>query len=237
MTSENAIAATSVDATYASLWRFGASLSQSELVPAHYQGKPANCFIAVDFARHMGLPVLAVMRGTHVVKGKLGFAAEFVIARINSSGKFDEPVSYDESGTPGEDDYRVRAGAPIKGKMFWGPWVTWAMVVAEGWASNPKYKSMPDVMMPYRAATFFGRRYAPETLFGMQTVEELEDLDAAGQLPRDVQAESAADAINAELEAASEPEGDAERSEEDAHVDALAEQDEDMRVWAQGEAS
>lgn len=55
--------------------------------------------------------------------------------------------------------------------------------------------------------------------------------------PRDVEVESAADAINAELEAASEPEGDAERSEEDAHVDALAEQDEDMRRWAQGEAS
>ncbi len=232
--SENAVTTTATDAAYASLWRFGASLAKSELVPAHYQGKPANCFIAVDFAKHMGLPVLAVMRGTHVVKGKLGFAAEFVIARINSSGKFDEPLSYEEEGTIKAGDYRVRCSAPIKGKEFRGPWVSLEMAKAEGWTSNSKYQSMPEVMLGYRAATLFGRRCAPETLFGVQTVEEIEDMAAAGQLPRDVEPESAADAINAELEAETQPEPvEVEAEITDAEADEQAARDE----WAKGGAA
>lgn len=238
MSNENAVT-TAADATYASLWRFGASLAKSELVPAHYQNKPANCFIAVDFAKHMGLPVLAVMRGTHVVKGKLGFAAEFVIARINSSGKFDEPLSYEEEGDIRKGDYRVRCTAPIKGKVFRGPWVSLEMAKAEGWTSNAKYQSMPEVMLGYRAATLFGRRCAPETLFGVQTVEEIEDMAAAGQLPRDVDHESAADALNAELEAKPDAEPDAPREVESDEPDEDADADEQAArdAWAKGGAA
>jgi hypothetical protein len=50
--------------------------------------------------------------------------------------------------------------------------------VLEGWVSKDgsKWKTMPDVMLRYRAASFFGRLYAPEVLNGMKTVEEIEDI-------------------------------------------------------------
>ena len=34
---------------------------------------------------------------------------------------------------------------------------------------------MPDVMLRYRAASFFGKLYAPELLMGLQTAEEVRD--------------------------------------------------------------
>ena len=35
---------------------------------------------------------------------------------------------------------------------------------------------MPDMMLRYRSASFFGRLYLPEVLNGMYAVEELEDI-------------------------------------------------------------
>jgi hypothetical protein len=48
----------------------------------------------------------------------------------------------------------------------------------EGWYSKAgsKWKTMPELMLRYRAAAFFGRLYAPEILMGMKTVEEIEDV-------------------------------------------------------------
>jgi hypothetical protein len=35
---------------------------------------------------------------------------------------------------------------------------------------------MPEVMVRYRTASFFGKLYAPELLMGLQTVEEMQDI-------------------------------------------------------------
>ena len=48
---------------------------------------------------------------------------------------------------------------------------------AEGWTANPKWKNMPEQMLGYRAASFFARMYCPEALMGLQTYEEVEDIE------------------------------------------------------------
>ena len=52
------------------------------------------------------------------------------------------------------------------------------MAKAEGWVdkSGSKWKTMPELMMRYRAAAFFGRLYAPEITMGMHSVEEIVDI-------------------------------------------------------------
>lgn len=192
--------------------------AQSSVVPKHYQQSPANVLIALDYAKHMREPVLGIMRCTFVVHGTMGFKSEFLIGKANASGIFDEPIQYEDFGTPGEKDFRVRAGAPVKGKMLWGPWVTWRAVSEEGWLKNAKYQSMPELMFRYRAATFFVRQTCPQVLFGAQTVEELEDVAAAEQRqsPRDVDIEGPA-ALTAKIQArarATEPQPRVEREPE-----------------------
>lgn len=63
------------------------------------------------------------------------------------------------------------------GDKLEGPPVSMEMAVAEGWygKNGSKWQTMPDVMLRYRAASFFGKLYAPELLMGLQTAEEAHD--------------------------------------------------------------
>jgi hypothetical protein len=44
-------------------------------------------------------------------------------------------------------------------------------------ANNPQWKSVPRLMITYRAATYFARVHCPEVLLGMQTTEEMQDMN------------------------------------------------------------
>jgi len=52
------------------------------------------------------------------------------------------------------------------------------MAKAEGWfqKNGSKWQTMPEQMLRYRAASFFGKLYAPEILMGMSTSDELHDI-------------------------------------------------------------
>jgi hypothetical protein len=54
-----------------------------------------------------------------------------------------------------------------------------AMAKAEGWStkSGSKWVTMPEQMLRYRAAAFFARIYAPDITLGMQTSEEMRDIE------------------------------------------------------------
>jgi len=58
------------------------------------------------------------------------------------------------------------------------PTVSIEMAVKEGWygKSGSKWQTMPEVMLRYRTASFFGKLYAPELLMGLQSVEEVRDV-------------------------------------------------------------
>ena len=52
------------------------------------------------------------------------------------------------------------------------------MAKDEGWLSKSgsKGKTMPEVMLRYRAASAIGRLYAPDVLMGFRSQEEVEDM-------------------------------------------------------------
>ena len=78
-----------------------------------------------------------------------------------------------------------------------GPTVSIQMAIDEGWLTKngSKWLTMPEVMLRYRAASLFGRLYAPELLMGLQSQEEAEDIAASqarevtGQRVREVDLE------------------------------------------------
>jgi hypothetical protein len=61
-----------------------------------------------------------------------------------------------------------------------GPTVTMEMAKAEGWIdkTGSKWKTMPELMLKYRAAAFFGRLYAPEIMMGLYSADEIVDIAA-----------------------------------------------------------
>lgn len=64
------------------------------------------------------------------------------------------------------------------GERLESPVISIDMAIAEGWLTKngSKWQTMPEVMLRYRAAAFFGKLYAPELLMGLQTAEEAHDI-------------------------------------------------------------
>lgn len=63
------------------------------------------------------------------------------------------------------------------GERLESPEVSIQMAIDEGWLTKKgsKWQTIPELMLRYRCASFFGRLYAPELLMGLQTSEEVHD--------------------------------------------------------------
>jgi len=161
------------------LQRVAKAFASSTLVPQAYQGNLANCMIALNLARRLKADELMVMQNLYIVHGNPGWSSKFLIACVNTCGRF-SALRYEWRGTPGADDFGCRAWAIEKdtGARLDGVWVDWKMVKAEGWNSKAgsKWKTMPEQMFVYRAAAFWQRAYAPEISMGLSTADELADV-------------------------------------------------------------
>ena len=151
-------------------------LSSSSLVPTAYQGNIANTFIALEMATRTGSSPLAVMQNLYIVHGRPAWSAQFVIAALNACGKF-SPLRFEIAGEGDKRTCKAWAVEHGTGERLEGPPVSVEMAKAEGWygKNGSKWQTMPELMLRYRAATFFGRLYAPDILMGMRTSEELHD--------------------------------------------------------------
>ena len=162
------------------LQRAGKLLSVSPLVPKDYRDNPASCAIALNLANRIGCDPLMVMQNLFIVQGRPGWGAQFLIATFNSCGRFTS-LRFEFSGTEGEDDWGCRAWAIelSTNTRIQGAKVTIKLAKAEGWfgKSGSKWQTMPEQMLMYRCASWFIKAYAPEVSMGLQTKEELEDID------------------------------------------------------------
>lgn len=156
-------------------YKFANIFAKSDIVPAHYRGKPENTFIAVQTAYRMNLDPMLIMQNTYVVKGKLGMNSAFAISLANSSGIFEGGIRYKLEGK--NEQLKVTATARVK---VTGEEISYTIAmseaIAEGWTENKKYKTLPELMLRYRAAIFLIRTHVPEVLNGMHMVEEIEDM-------------------------------------------------------------
>jgi hypothetical protein len=151
------------------------ALSSSTLVPKEFQGNPANCLIALNMAQRLKADPFMVMQSLDIIHGRPSFRAQFLIAMVNSSGRF-TPLQFRMTGE-GATRACVAHCQTIKGEAVEGPEISMAMAKAEGWLtkSGSKWQTMPELMLRYRAAAFFARLYAPDITLGMATTEELRD--------------------------------------------------------------
>ena len=160
--------------------RAAKSLAASTLVPKDFQGAEnvPNCLIALEYAHRLKASPLLVMQSMYVIHGRPSFAASFMVAMVNASGKF-SPIAFQMSGAGDDKTCIAYAANRETGEVVEGPPVSIRIAKAEGWYSRKgsKWQTMPDLMLRYRAATFFARLYAPEVLLGMQTHEEYLDAE------------------------------------------------------------
>lgn len=165
----------------------------------------SNCVLALNMAQRIQADPLMIMQNLYIVEGRPGWSSQFVIASINACGKFSplrfkmedkgaKEVEWTTTVWEGPQGQRRRREVQHKaiiqnkectawaiekatGERLDGPTVSMEMAVQEGWfgKNGSKWQTMPDVMLRYRAASFFGKLYAPELLMGLQSAEEIHD--------------------------------------------------------------
>lgn len=159
--------------------------ANSSLVPATFKGDIGACIIAMNMANRMGADILQVMQSLYIVHGKPSFSSAFLIACFNRCGRF-STIRYRMEGERNTDNWSCTAYCTelATGDIVEGVTVTIAMAKSEGWynKTGSKWKTMPELMMRYRAATFLIRSVAPEIALGFQTTEEAIDITDKAQV-------------------------------------------------------
>ena len=160
--------------------RMAKMLCNSTIVPENYRGDKniGNCVIALEIASKMEMSPLSVMQNLFIIKGKPSWSAQFLIGKLNSSGRF-SALRFEFKGESSNTDWGCRAYAKDKeGEILYGTWVTMKMATSEGWygKNGSKWKTMPELMLQYRAAAFFCRIYAPDLSLGLPTSDEVYDI-------------------------------------------------------------
>ncbi len=178
----------------------------------------ANCVVSLNMAQRMGADPLMVMQNLYIVEGRPSWSSQWIIAAINGCGRFsplrfelknlgEKEVEYEVTKWVNRERQTTKHKATVQnlecvawaieretGERITSPAVNIEMAVKEGWygKNGSKWQTMPEVMLRYRTASFFGKLYAPELLMGLQTVEEMQDIvidatqDASGGYSVDI---------------------------------------------------
>lgn len=173
--------------TQAKLMEVATMLSKSTIIPITYQNRPENCYIAIDMAFRIGVSPMMVMQNLYVIQGKPIFSGQAITAMIRSNPQFKD-VELHFVGEEGKDTWGAYVTA-IKistGKILKGGTVTLAIAKKEGWfqKAGSKWQTMPEIMLAYRAHTWFGRVYCPELLMGLQSPDEVADVSTGSTQER-----------------------------------------------------
>lgn len=186
------------------LQRQAKMFTHSTLVPQQFQGEQnmGNAIIALEMSTRMNASPLMVMQNLYIVYGNPGWSSKFLIATFNQCGRF-EAIKYRPTGEKGTDSQGIIAYTREKGsdEIIAGPEVTIALAKQEGWygKKGSKWKTMPDQMLRYRAAAWLIRTTAPEISMGLQTADEIIDVEGKVVDTADVVAETIEKNANSEV--------------------------------------
>lgn len=191
----------------------------------------SNCVIALNMSNRMGADPLMVMQNLYLIEGRPAWSSQFIMAAINSCGRFsalrfelvdlgEKEVEY--TTTEWVDRKKSTTVKKVKiqdmscvafaieretGERIESSKITIEMAVKEGWygKNGSKWQTMPEQMLRYRAASFFGRVYAPELLMGLRSADEEQDRIIDVTPERDVSEQADANQLKREILGAKSP--------------------------------
>ena len=173
------------------------ALSQSTIVPKEYQGNEANAMVAIEIAQRLQTSPLMVMQNLNVIQGRPSWSAQFLIAMVNGSGKYEMELQFDEKQDEKGKPFSCQCWTMRHGRKVTGIKITMDMAEKEGWLrkNGSKWQTMPQVMLRYRSASFFARMNCPELTLGYYSKDEVLDgdfkeyplEDMAEQVKKDIQ--------------------------------------------------
>ena len=157
-------------------WDMAEMLSQSQLIPKPFQGRPADVVVAMMWAHSLQIPVVQGLNHIAVINGKPSLFGDGLLAVVMSSGQ----CSGFKETYVGEGD-QLTATCTVTRKGLEAPFVG-SFSVADAklaglWGKAGPWKMYPKRMLKMRARAFALRDAFPDVLSGMASAEELQDID------------------------------------------------------------
>lgn len=173
-------------ASFALLKQMAMIFANSHIVPTVFRANPNNALIACHMAQRMNCDPLTVMQNLHIINGRPGWSAQFLIAVWNGCGRF-SPMRFEWITEGPQKGCRAYATELATGEKLVGTTITWKMVQGEGWEkkAGSKWATMPEQMFMYRAAAFMVRAFAPEITLGLHTADEMQDVHGNSSEPQE----------------------------------------------------
>lgn len=164
-------------ATFAQMWRVATMFAQSTVVPEAFKGNPANCFIALQFAFRSGLDPMLAFQKLYIVGGRLGMETQLAVAMVRQANCIVGPIRSKIEGL-GKNKKCTVTVTDARTDEDVSHTLDWATVELEGWLNRrgSKWATDPDLMLYYRATMRLLRQQYPDTLLGMYTKDELEEM-------------------------------------------------------------
>ncbi|MDA9096116.1 hypothetical protein N9J88_06970 [Porticoccaceae bacterium] len=151
-------------------WDYAKILSETEMVPKDFKGKPGNVLVAIQMGAELGLPPTQALQNIAVINGRPALWGDAVLALVKGKADFDYIDEIQEGdvaickikrrGQPevvrtfSQDDAKK---AQLAGKQ--GPWTQY-----------------PQRMRQMRARSWAIRDCYPDALKGISVVEEARDI-------------------------------------------------------------
>lgn len=143
-------------------------------IPAHLQGSPSDCFAICMQAYQWQMNPYVVAQKTMIINGKLGYEAQLINAVVSASGAIVGVFHYEYRGDGMALECRVGAIPRGYDQIVWGEWLKFADVTIK---NSPLWKTNPKQQLGYLQVKNWARLYAPATMLGVYSVDELESIN------------------------------------------------------------
>lgn len=151
-------------------WRMAEYLSDSDMVPKDFKGKPANCLVAIQWGGELGLKTMQAIQNIAVINGRPSLWGDVMLALVRAS-PLCEYVAENIAGERAECRVK-RRGEPEQVREFTKDDATKAGL----WTKDGPWKQYPKRMLQMRARAWALRDVFTDVLKGLHMAEEALDM-------------------------------------------------------------
>lgn len=155
--------------TFAELERWAKMISESDLAPKDYKGKPGNVIIAIQMGRELGIKGLQALQNIAVINGRPSLWGDLIPALVLGSGLCEE---FDETFDERTWTYTCLMRRKGHTKPFVRSFSKADAEKARLWTKDGTWQQYPKRMLQLRARGFCARDAFPDVLKGCRIAEE-----------------------------------------------------------------
>ena len=160
-------------------------MSKSSTIPAFLQGKPGDCLRIIEFSYRIKQSPYAIADCCFFYQGKMSMEGKLIAAIINSSDVMEGSLQYEYSGdikSPASFFCKItgkkKGEQPNSMEISLQEAITAVTKYKDGKPFvNAHWKTIPEQALTYYASRMWARRYAPEIIMGLYSIDEMQDVN------------------------------------------------------------